>query len=59
MQPNSIEIYPEAGRWIVRIVEDGIETVQQFLVEEHAHSWASGQSQRIQQPIEARSSQKE
>jgi hypothetical protein len=59
MQPNSIEIFPEAGQWIVRIVEDGVETVQEFRFEEHAHSWATGQSLRIHQPIKLVSSQTE
>jgi hypothetical protein len=44
---NSIAVELVEGMFVVRITEDGKTTEKEFSREDHARSWASGQSLRL------------
>jgi len=50
MEPNSVEIFQENEKIVVRLVEGGERTDNRFQHADFAHSWAAGQRVRLTVP---------
>ena len=52
MRNQSVEVFKQDSRFIVRVCEDNEKTERDFGFEAHAYSWAAGQRIRLGLSVE-------
>ena len=44
---SSLQVFSRENQWIVEVIENGVSTERSFDQEQHARSWAEGQTERL------------